>query len=160
MGISLCSHSSCHEMIATKFYTCHDGCAVMACEKFYSDIVPQHGVTLKPIFHRIWISRENSLVKWCSGPRTHCNLGAIQIFIKTFTPILICIRMLIPLYTDASVWDAVISKWGLFQYKVLPVWECHYEDKSCNGKDGPFIETMLCMLAIQIMPQSSTKPSM
>ena len=36
----------------------------MACAKFCSDIIPYNGVTLKPIFHRIWIMMEKLFMKW------------------------------------------------------------------------------------------------
>ena len=57
--ISLCSHPSCNEVIATKFCTCHDSCAVMACAKFCSDMILCNDLTLKPIFYWICITMEN-----------------------------------------------------------------------------------------------------
>ena len=50
MKISFCSYSCCSEVITMKFCTWHDSCAVVACAKFYSDMIPYNGVTLKPIF--------------------------------------------------------------------------------------------------------------
>ena len=48
---SFWSHPSCGEVIAMKFCTGHDSCAVLACAKFCSNIIPYNGVTFK-IFHQ------------------------------------------------------------------------------------------------------------
>ena len=51
------SYPSCRDVIAMKFCTWHDSCAVMPCAKFCSDITPCDGVTLKPIeFELRWKS--------------------------------------------------------------------------------------------------------
>ena len=55
---SFCSHPSCCEVVATKFYTWHGICAVVTCAKFCSDEVPCNGVAMKAILHRIWIMKE------------------------------------------------------------------------------------------------------
>ena len=39
-----------------KLCTWHDSFADVACAKFCSDMIPCHGVTLKPNFHRTWIT--------------------------------------------------------------------------------------------------------
>ena len=67
MEIPCCSGPSCSVGIAMKFCTWHDSCAVMACAKFSSDMMPYNGVTLKPIFHQIWIMMEKSFVKCVPG---------------------------------------------------------------------------------------------
>ena len=64
MEISFCFHPSCSELIVIRFCKWHDSCAVMACTKFCSIMIPYNGVTLKPIFHPIWITMETSFVKW------------------------------------------------------------------------------------------------
>ena len=46
MGSSLYSHSSYSEVIAMKFCTWYDCCAVVECAKFFRDMVPYIGVTL------------------------------------------------------------------------------------------------------------------
>ena len=66
LGISFCSHPSYSKVVAMKFCTCHDSCADVACAKFCSDMIINIEVTLKPIFHWIWITMEKSFVKW--GP--------------------------------------------------------------------------------------------
>ena len=67
MEISCCAHPSCVEVIATKFCTWHDSWAVVPCAKFNSDILPYNEVTVKIIFHQIWIMMEKSFVKWAPG---------------------------------------------------------------------------------------------
>ena len=62
--ISFCFQSRCSEVIVMKFCTWYDSCAVMACAKFCSNMIPYCGVTLKPIFPQIWIAMEKSFVKW------------------------------------------------------------------------------------------------
>ena len=56
---SSCTYAKCNAVIARKFCTWHDSCTVVACAKFCSDMNPCNGVTLKPSFHRIWITMEN-----------------------------------------------------------------------------------------------------
>ena len=63
MEISFCSNPGWDKAIALKFCTWHDSCTVVACAKFCSNIAPYNGVTLKSIFHRIWITWK-SFVKW------------------------------------------------------------------------------------------------
>ena len=62
MAISFSSHPSCSAVIAMKFCTCHDSCVVVACAKCCCSMIPYNGVTLKPIFHLIWITMEKSYV--------------------------------------------------------------------------------------------------
>ena len=62
MEIKFCSPLSCSKVIAIKFCTWHDSCAIMACAKFYSDIKPNNRVILKPIFTQIWMTM--NYVKW------------------------------------------------------------------------------------------------
>ena len=64
-----CSLSCCNEVIAVKFCTWQDSCAVVACAKFCSDLIPYNKVTPKPIFHLIWITIEKSFIKL-----SHCGL--------------------------------------------------------------------------------------
>ena len=68
MEISFCFHWSCSAVIAMKFCTWLNSCAVMTCAKVCSDMLPCNGVTLKPIFHRISITMEKSFMKWAPGP--------------------------------------------------------------------------------------------
>ena len=50
-------------MIATKFCTWHDSCAVVACAKFCCDMITSNWITAKGNFHKIWNVTEMSLVK-------------------------------------------------------------------------------------------------
>ena len=45
--------------------TCQLCCRVHA--KFCSNVIPYNGVTLKPIFHQIWIRMEKLVMKWAPG---------------------------------------------------------------------------------------------
>ena len=65
--ISICSHPSYGKVIAMKFCTSHDSCAVVTCAKFCSGMIPCNEVTMKQIFHRIWITMEKSFMKWSEG---------------------------------------------------------------------------------------------
>ena len=65
--ISFYSHPSCREVIAMKFCTWQDSFAVMPCAQFCSDMIPCNGVTLKPVFHKIWITMKISFMKWVLG---------------------------------------------------------------------------------------------
>ena len=67
MEIPLCSHPCCNEVIAMKFCTGYNSCAVLACAKFCSDMIHYRGVTWKSIFHLIQIMMEKSFVLWEPG---------------------------------------------------------------------------------------------
>ena len=67
MEISFYSHLESNTVIATKFCTWHDSCAVMACAKICRDLMASNGITARRSFHRIWIAGKKSLVKWAPG---------------------------------------------------------------------------------------------
>ena len=69
MEISFCSHPSTNKVIATEFGTWYDSWAVVACAKFWCDMINCNWIRAKWIFHRIWIVIEKSLVKWVPDPR-------------------------------------------------------------------------------------------
>ena len=86
---SFCSYPSCCEVPAIKFFTWHDSCAIMACARFYSDMILHNGVTLKTVFHRIWISMEKSFVKWAPGlccPLICCVFSIFNGFMRPIYP--------------------------------------------------------------------------
>ena len=64
MGISLFCHPNYNHLITTKFCTCHDSIAVVACAKFCSNIRSRNEATMKWIFYQIWFWRGKLLVKW------------------------------------------------------------------------------------------------
>ena len=59
MEISFCSRRIFMKVFTMKFRTWHDSCTVVACVKFCRDMVPSDGVTVRSIFHWIWITMEN-----------------------------------------------------------------------------------------------------
>ena len=63
MEISFHSHLDSNTLIATKFCTWHDNCAVVACATICCDLVASNGITARWSFHRIWIAGKKSLVK-------------------------------------------------------------------------------------------------
>ena len=63
MEISFHSHLDSNTVIATKFCTWHDSCAVVACAKICCDLMASNGITARRSFHRIWIAGKKSLVK-------------------------------------------------------------------------------------------------
>ena len=65
--ISFYSQPTFNSVITTKFCTCHDSTAVMACAKFCSDLIPRDGMTAKLDIHFIWILRQISRVAWTLG---------------------------------------------------------------------------------------------
>ena len=67
MEISFHSHLESNRVIATKFCTWHDSCAVVACAKMCSDLMASNGITARRSFHRIWIAGKKSLVKRAPG---------------------------------------------------------------------------------------------
>ena len=67
MEISFHSHLNSNTVIATKFCTWHDSCAVVACAKLYCDLMASNRITARRSFHRIWIAGKKSLVKRAPG---------------------------------------------------------------------------------------------
>ena len=112
MEISVHSQPRCGAVTTMTFCTWHDSRAVAACAKCCSDIVSYNGVTLKSIFHRIWIMMEKSFVKWAPGYRCdaeiHINLSsAVNNGFNTHSHVLTCICD-VGNYTQ-SIWSLNIS---------------------------------------------------
>ena len=63
MEISLHSHLESNIVIATKFCTWYDSCAVVACAKICRDLVASNGIAAIRSFHRIWIAGKKTLEK-------------------------------------------------------------------------------------------------
>ena len=57
------SHIDSNTVIATKFCTWHDSCAVVACATLCCDLMASNGVMARRSFHRIWIAGKKPLVK-------------------------------------------------------------------------------------------------
>ena len=70
MEISFHSHLDSNIVIATKFCTWHDSCAVVACAKICCDLMASNRVMARRIFHRIWIAGKKTLVKRAPGRGT------------------------------------------------------------------------------------------
>ena len=67
MEISFHSHLDYNTVIATKFCTWHDICAVVARANICCDLMTRNGITARGSFHRIWIASKKSLVKRAPG---------------------------------------------------------------------------------------------
>ena len=68
MANSFHSHLDSNKVIATKFCTWHDSCAVVACAKICGNLPVSNGITARRDFHQIWITSKKSLVKRAPGP--------------------------------------------------------------------------------------------
>ena len=69
MEISFRSHLHSKTVIATKICTWHDSCAIVACAKFFCDLMASNGIMARRSFHRIWIAaKKKTLVKRAPGP--------------------------------------------------------------------------------------------
>ena len=68
----LCTLTSILAVIATKFCTYNVSTAVVACAKFYGDLMAMNGITVKQVFRQIWIAMEKYVIE--TGPR----LGALK----------------------------------------------------------------------------------
>ena len=77
MEISFHSHLESNRVIATKFCTWHDSCAVVACGKICRDLMASNGITARRSFHRIWIAGKKTLVKRGPGPTKHTQYLAL-----------------------------------------------------------------------------------
>ena len=63
MEISFHSHLDSNTVIATKFCTWHDSCAVVACAIISCDLMASNRVMARRSFHRFWIVGKKTLVK-------------------------------------------------------------------------------------------------
>ena len=63
--ISFLSHPNINKPITTKFYTCHNSYAVVACAKIYNDQIFRIWITWKINYFQIWVVSEKLLLK-CS----------------------------------------------------------------------------------------------
>ena len=65
--ISFHSHLDSNTLIAAKFGTWHNSCAVVACAKICRDLMASNGITTMRSFHRIWVAGQKSLMKRAAG---------------------------------------------------------------------------------------------
>ena len=79
MEISFHSHLDPNTVIATKFCTWHDSCAVVACAKICCDLIASSGITARRSFHQIWIAGKKSLVKRAPVPVARYTPPSFQI---------------------------------------------------------------------------------
>ena len=84
MEISFHSHLNSNPVIATKFCTWHDSCAVVACAKTCCDPMANNGVMARRSCHRIWNAREQPLVKRATEPvwLIHMALSVARLLIN------------------------------------------------------------------------------
>ena len=73
------SHLDSNTVIATKFCTWHDSCAVVACAKICCDLMASNGVMARPSFHRIQIAGKKTLVKGAPVLILSCALSCLAI---------------------------------------------------------------------------------
>ena len=92
MEISFHSHLDSNTVIATKFCTWHDSCAVVACAKNCCDPMASNGVMARQSFHRIWIAGEQPLVKRAPGWLHSSLRGTIYLFHMLLFPVFIFIN--------------------------------------------------------------------
>ena len=90
MEIVFHSHIDSNTVIATKFCTWHDSCAVVACAKICRDRMASNGITARRSFHRIWIAGKKPLVKrapvfYIYNGHAVSNAGSYQIAIQRHT---------------------------------------------------------------------------
>ena len=78
MEISFHSHLDSNTVIATKYCTWHDSCAVVACAKLCCDLIASNGIPARWSFHRIWIAGKKPLVKRAPDVHKAGCLAGIQ----------------------------------------------------------------------------------
>ena len=105
--ISFCSHPCCSEVIAMKFCTWHDSCAVMPCAKFSSDTMPYNGVKLKPIFHQMM---EKLFVKWAPGTQEGRGANLDVSVLPNSGNILLSIIRIFPRGNESPSWTDKLHK--------------------------------------------------
>ena len=76
MKILFHTHLDSYTVIATKFCTWHDSCAVVACAKICCDLMASNGVMARWSFHRIWIAGQKHVSE--TGPWADSRFLASQ----------------------------------------------------------------------------------
>ena len=71
--IIFCFPVSFNDLLITKMCTWHDSWAAVACAKICSDIINENGITLRPIFQRIWLTTGKMSMKWAHALRYRGN---------------------------------------------------------------------------------------
>ena len=67
MAFLLISHPDYRKMIATNFCACHDSCAVMACAKFWCNLINKNWISAKCFVSLDLNCEQKLLVKWVDG---------------------------------------------------------------------------------------------
>ena len=114
MEISFWSHFKSNKVTATKFCTCHDSCAVVACTKICSNNFDRIVVKAKWKCHQIWISSKNLLAKWT--PRHIHNAGGQCVNADSWHPTLWVWYKLYLLF-------AVVCWWGDLMWIIYNRWK-------------------------------------
>ena len=100
MEIPFCFFPDLNPLITTKFCTCHDSCAVMACAKFCSDQVTRNGLLPKQISSN-WTILANIICEMGQGAKYVLTVMTdVDWFLSSFPYLLV----LWPLLRDLQVW--------------------------------------------------------
>ena len=75
--ISFHSHIDSNTVIATKFCTWHDSCAVVACANICCDLLASDEIMARQNLHR----GQKTLVKWAPGPEFAFGLVVMSVFV-------------------------------------------------------------------------------
>ena len=79
---SFCSDPNYNKRIISKFWTCHDSWALMACAKFCGDMFARNGITTKKYFHWVWVLKVSDMSPWILihwGRVTHICINKLTI---------------------------------------------------------------------------------
>ena len=130
MEISFHSQLNSNTVIATKFCTWHDSCAVVPCAKICYDLMASNGIMARPRFHWIKIAGKKTLMKWAPvllgimlSERKICPLAAyvsFNWFIFSFS------NGFVPVSLKAI--DISIER----EKKTL-IWKCHLQNAILFG---------------------------
>ena len=113
MEISFHSHLDSNTVIVTNFCTWHDSRAVVTCAKFCCDLMASNGVIARRIFHRIWITGKNPLVKRVTEPQQNTKRRG-KVHNSMDMHIIHCCNLLLPNRRHALIWTNV----GLVYYRI------------------------------------------
>ena len=104
-------------VIATKFCTWHDSCAVMAYAKICCNLMAGNGITVRRSFHRIRISGQKLLVErarasWWPGKVKSQGISRLGIYLVHKKYFIACIRWTKSFITNFHMYKFATIKWA------------------------------------------------
>ena len=181
MEISFHSHIDANTVIATKFCTWHDSCAVVACAKICCDPMASNRITTRRSFNRVWIAGKKLLVKRAPGPY------ALESYLLSMEAIGLCKSLNLSQHQEVGLLNQITpvhhihnfsESWtrrSLFEYHVhiwqvwpqlscsvtYEIWPQYKGNIMINWMKEAFVNpSQTCILPFTLVMKLSSKPTL